>query len=478
MVHNNHRRVGNSDAGKKQGARGGRFTLRRHGMTAASLVSMTALSLSVMPADAAVSGGRSIEVFTGSNLLSLTSYPADTDVRVEVLRQGFVIGSAVKQTDASGQIEMNHSGVTDCFDGPSSPDIGPGDTIRTTIVSSGVRDTSVVRGVRVDNIQYGATTITVSGHVTLAGASKVVPNADVLELRINLPQGSTWASNGRRDNRVDIGANVQPNGTWTRVINATEQDVNEAQAGSDTFLEWSAAPVGEEEGFPPELTVWDAAGGEALDCPTLQQEPTAPKLANAMDSGKVGDHVTSRSANLSFSGLAGTAGANASATLFVDGVAGPTVQANGQGVYSFAGVNLPARAKAYSLKVRASSEDDSLTLTSVARQVRVDTVAPTLVQRRFGPNPLHLAGPGELRAVYRVNEASKVAAKVQHRFPTRTVNTLAVRSLRSAGLAEYRWDGTNENGRNVQPGRYQLVLTSTDVAGNQTSGRALFRVVR
>lgn len=476
MVHNNHRRVGHSDAGKKQGARGGRFTLRRHGMVAACLVSMTALSLTVMPADAAVSGGRSIEVFTGSNLVSLTSYPANTDVRVEVLRQGFVIGSAVKQTDANGQIEMNHSGVTDCFDGPSSPDIGMGDTIRTTILSSGARDTSVVRGVRVDNIQYGATSITVSGHVTLAGAAKVVPNTDVLELRINLPQGSTWASNNRRDNRVDIGANVQPNGNWTRVINATAQDVNEAQAGSDTFLEWSSGAAAE-AAFPPELTVWDAAGAEPLDCPTLQQEPTAPKLANAMDSAKVGDHVTSRSANLSFSGLAGTAGANASATLFVDGAAGPTVQANAQGVYSFANVDLAAN-RAHSLKVRATSEDGSLTLTSVARRVAVDTVAPTLVQRRFGPSPLHLAGPEQLRAVYRVNETSKVAAKVQHRFPTRTVNTLAVRNLRAAGLVEYGWNGKNEAGRNVQPGRYQLMLTSTDVAGNQTSARALFRVVR
>lgn len=175
--------------------------MTRRGVTAAAVASVTALSLSAVSADAAVTGGQSIEVFTGSNLVSLTGYPPLADVRVEVLRQGFVIGSAVKRSDAGGAIEMNHVGAeaNDCFDPPSSPDITPGDTMRTTVVGTANVDTSVVRGVFIDEIEYQGTTITVSGSVTRNGPSRVVPGTDVLELRIN--KDTVWDVNDRPNRR-------------------------------------------------------------------------------------------------------------------------------------------------------------------------------------------------------------------------------------------------------------------------------------
>jgi hypothetical protein len=449
---------------------------------AAVLASMTAMTLSAVPADAAVGGGRVIEVQTGSNLVILDHYPANADVLVEVERQGFVIGSTTKQTDADGLLELNHTGVIDCFDGPSSPDIRPGDVLRATL-PNGTEDTSRVRGVWIDDVQFGvpsANSITVSGRVSLGGPTRVVPNTDVLELRIN--KDSAWAGTGRIDKREDIGGSVNPNGTWSHVMTAANAaDVAEARNSSEVFLEWSGG--GEAEAS--EITVAEPEGPpeEPLDCPPLQKGPTAPTLAGAQDSGKKGDHVTNQSAGLTFRGLAGTdsqendvePGPGAQVQLMVNGNPRGTTTANGNGVYAFAGVTLAPRARAYSVMVRSRDAADSAPFDSAVRRVKVDTRVPNVVLRSARPNPLHLAGPERMRVAYRVGEAAKLKAVIMKR--NRTVKSFAVQNLRRAGRADYSWNGKSAR-RDVRPGRYRMLLTVTDTAGNQATHRMGFRVAR
>lgn len=487
MDSNSHRRAGDSDAGNTQQRASDRRTTRKHRGVVAAAASLTlaALPLSAVPANAAVTGGESIEVFTGSNLVSLTGYPANTDVLVEVLRQGIVIGYATKTSDAEGAIEMNHVGGSDCFESPTSPDIVPGDTMRTTVVGTANVDTSVVRGVFIEDIAYGANSITVTGEVTLNGPAAVAPGADVLELRIN--KDTVWDVNerpNRRDRREDIGASVQPDGSFVHVLNASAQDVAEAEAGSETFLEWSAGAAAgeEEEAFPSELTVAEFGPGEAIaGCPPMQEGPTAPQLARAQDSGVRGDHITNKSLDLDFAGLAGTGvdgdGGGNEVTLFVDGVATASTTANAQSLYSFADLDLAPRAQAYRLKVRSVATGEPF-FESAVRTVKVDTAAPVVRNRQFRPNPLHLQGPERLHAVYRIGEAARLSAEVQHLLPTRTVLTFRNRNIARAGVTEYNWNGKNEIRRDVRPGRYRLVLTVTDAAGNRSVLTNRFRVVR
>lgn len=456
---------------------------RRRRYASAAIVSATILALVPLgahPAMAAVEGGRSIEVFTGSNLVSLTSYPTRTDVKVEVVRQGFVIGSAVKQTDATGMIEMNHVGGTDCFDGPTSPDIEPGDMLRTRIMPDGPVDTSVVRGVFIESFETNADSITVTGQVTMQGPAAVVPGSDVLELRIN--KDSAWDVNdreGRSDRRVDIGPDVQADGSWSVTLPASSADIADVEAGNEHFLEWAAGAAAgeEEEEFPPELTVWDAPEGEALDCPPLQQGPTAPQLAAAQDSGTVGDNVTNQSVGLAFGGLTGEAGPEAAVTLFVDDEETAAGRADAEGVYSFPGVSLPARAAPYALRVRAQS--DGPFFDSADRMVTVDNTDPAVRLRRFGPKRLRLKGRERVHAVYRIGEAALLQARVQRRLPNRvrTVKTFADRSITRPQRAIYNWNGRNEVRRNVRPGRYRMLLTATDRAGNARTHVRWFRVV-
>ena len=442
---------------------------------AAATGAMVAVTIPALSADGAVGGTRSIEVFTGPDVVMLAGYPPNTNVKVEVVRHGFVVGYTTRLTDSIGGVEINHvgGGAGDCFTSPTTPDLQPSDTIRTRVLKpGGDRDTSVVRGVWIDDVQFGSTTITVSGHVALTGPEAVDPATDILDLRIN--KDLAWEVNdrpGRSDRRVEIGADVQPDGRFSHVVTASAADVADARDNADTFLEWSTAAASE-------LTVAEFGVPEAIEgCPPPAAGPSAPLLPSTQDSGKVGDHVTNQATDLSFSGLAGTGvvgapGPGETVTLRVDGSKAGEVTADDNGVYRFTGVALPARATPHTVSV-------VVTRTGFAeRLVTVDTRKPVVFMRSLGPNPLPLTGADRLRAVYGIGERATVQARIVHFDSTNTVRILPQRTIAVAGPATFTWNGKNVAGLDVRPGRYQLVLQATDTAGNITTQRNAFRVTR
>jgi hypothetical protein len=443
------------------------------GLRAAAVAgAMVAVTMPGLSADGAVGGTRSIEVFPDTDMIGLAGYPRDTQVKVEVLRHGFVVGFATKWTDSLGGIVMNHAGglAGDCFDSPTSPDLQPSDMIRTTVLEpGGAKDTSVVRGVWIDDMDFSGTTITASGHVAVEGPEAVDPDVDVLQLRID--KDTDWFGTGRSDLREEIGEDIDPEtGAWTHVITATAADVAEAKVDGEASLE-SAAALGSE------LTIAEFGPQEPLlGCPPLATGPTAPRLLKADDSGKAGDYVTNKATDLTFSGLAGTGvagdpGPGQTVTLWVDGVAGPVATVDAEGVYEFTGVNLPARAVPHTVRVVSPQGD-------ARRLVTVDATAPRVRLRFFRPSPLHLAGAEQLRAVYAIGEGATLRASVEHLNPTFTARAFAKRTQRAAGTSEFSWDAKDPSGHDVQPGRYRMVLQATDEAGNVTVQHEAFRITR
>jgi hypothetical protein len=236
---------------------------------AVAVGAMVAVTVPVLSSDAAVAGRRSIEVTTSSDLVILSGYPSRAQVKVQVLRKGVVVGFATKRTTRAGALELNHSGraAGDCFESPNTPNIRPGDRVRTTILSNGVRDFTVVRNVVITGVEFGATSITVTGHVGQgAGAAAVDLARDVLELRIN--KETNWFGTGRSDLRETVGASVDPaTGDFTHVIDGLNAaDVNEAQGASDTVLEWSRGAAADE------LTIaeWAVPTARVPGCPPVE----------------------------------------------------------------------------------------------------------------------------------------------------------------------------------------------------------------
>lgn len=250
-------------------------------------------------AQAEVTGGQTIEAFIGTNLVGLYGYTPGEEVRLEVIRNGQVIGHATKtasmpviddpstpdedESDPGGFIEINHGGTEagDCFDSEFTPNIRPGDTLQTTSVSvppdgasSGV-DSDVVRdlGVKFNQITTNTRTdkITVSGHARSTAAAPIVPRRDVLELRLNKAGENPWeGTGGRTDLRVDIGRNLDAQGNFTRVLRVSHNDaVDWKRNPGEVALEWSQAAAGEVEALPPAIFVADKGPGVAAGCPPL-----------------------------------------------------------------------------------------------------------------------------------------------------------------------------------------------------------------
>jgi len=247
-------------------------------------------------AQAEVTGGQTIEAFIGTNLVGLYGYEPGERVTLEVIRNiagtDTVIGTATKtasmpvpddpstpdedESDPGGFIEINHGGTAenDCFDGTNTPNIRPGDTLKTTGAASGV-DSEVVRDLRIrfNRITVNTKTdkITVSGHARSTAAAPIVPRQDVLELRLNKAnRNNDWDSNDRKDLRVDIGRNLDRQGNFTRVLRVSHNDaVDWKRNPGEVSLEWSQAAVGDEEVSPPAIFVADKGSKVAAGCPPL-----------------------------------------------------------------------------------------------------------------------------------------------------------------------------------------------------------------
>lgn len=214
---------------------------------------MVAVALPVVSSDAAVGGRRSIEVTTTSDLVILEGFPRRAQVKIKAFRGGVLVGFATKRVQPDGTLELNHVGGTDCWESDRTPNLRPGDRIRTKIVGTQTIDSMIVRGLFIDNVDRGATSVTVSGHVRLTGRTGV-PSGP-LELRLRTDSD---------DVREDIRPVVSDTGTWSHTFNGIPSD---EVAGAEAVLEWIGGGNGE-------LTVAEEPGpAQRLEgCPPVERE--------------------------------------------------------------------------------------------------------------------------------------------------------------------------------------------------------------
>lgn len=301
--------------------------LIKKALAASLLAAAIALPALVGPASAAdsVQRGRSIEAFIGTNLVDIQGYPANKSVKVEVLRNGVLVGSVVGRTDADGYIEFNHVGGGpvsaggDCFQNPVSPDVMPGDVIRTQVAGESIRDRAVVRDIFLDTeaTQVVGNEIHVFGHVRGTASGPINTGADILDLRLNA-NGFTWES-GDRPGRGDLREGVtaadfsrdadgDPT-TFEHVFNLdpTSNDASEAAGNNfEQAFEWSRDGAA----VPPALFVSDAEAGGLPGCPPFADHAVTGKSVAAINKANIAGGLT-------FSGI--SSGAEAVTVTLSDG---------------------------------------------------------------------------------------------------------------------------------------------------------------
>ena len=255
------------------------------------------------PAQAAVTNGVALEVFHGRDFINIVGYDPHTPLQV-VVRDGAgqPVGFANVVTDADGNYELTHAGPaeggpSDCFQGETTPDIIPGDTVEVTVDGDPAKvDTTVVQDVQYPDPAYlvdpVARTIKVTGFARTPARTPL----DAVEIRLNHPKPGVWdarGANGRKDWRAQ-GA-IDAEGNFTAVFAGASDADLAAVASADMSAQWANANLSE-------LTIYDGLQTTALEgCPPLARRAVEvpPPVRSSVGGASTADGATT--------GTAGTA---------------------------------------------------------------------------------------------------------------------------------------------------------------------------
>jgi hypothetical protein len=213
---------------------------RLRGIATAVLLGAAAMGLTAgaSRADAAVTAGRTMEAWIGSNMVNLDAYPADTDV--VVTRNGVEIARATDVVGAGGAASVNHD---QCFD-TVTPDILPGDVIEAHSPGDATPDTLLVRDIFLDHDALQAAVPDLTNSVPVTGR--------VFEAGSYALQFRTGPD--RQNETLNLAA-----GPFNRTVTL---DAGLPWPPGETTLEWASGG---------ELVVSDGEGGAGPGCPAFAQ---------------------------------------------------------------------------------------------------------------------------------------------------------------------------------------------------------------
>src|SRR4051794_4668200 len=286
---------------------------RRAALTTAAGVALAAVLAAPAGAANPPALPHSIISFPERDFVSAEGYEQGVPVLVEVLRHGNIIGTSTEVTpaDADGLVEVNHPGGG-CWVG-STPDIRPGDEIRTTQLPGGVpgqQDSTTTANVHAEAAVIENGDVVVRG--TAFELNGTTPLAlDAIEQRIIA--GNPGFENGRRrlqatssgdpadDGLLQADALAGP-GHWIVRYHGLSQDDQDLAASSETRILW----LGANALAGNELTIFEVGEG-------VVNGPSAPCTAASAETSLGGTtpqvkfiNATSVHQNMVVSGLANT----------------------------------------------------------------------------------------------------------------------------------------------------------------------------
>jgi hypothetical protein len=468
-------RIDDSAGKEPQGHRTAqRRTRRARRVRAASLGMLGATALAVPAVANTVNEPpappHSIIVFPQRDFVSAAGFQASDSVAVNVIRNGVTIGTSdpvtpqddPKTPGFDGIVEVNHPGGG-CWQ-TTTPDILPGDVVRTSVQGGGVPDQTTTAAVTADAPTNPAPgTIVVTG-TAKDSSGKQLP-ADQVEQRL-VAGGDLFDRNGKRTLR----AGAAGDGTLA-YDSPTSTDFTATYSGlgdgdGDVARALGAEPrtlwLGTNPGTTQEGTIYEhgIAGGPATPC-------TAPAAVDGVTSsdhvfdGKPTVNALNVGADLGLSGLA-RAGTTA-VTVKVKGPGGTQTSTVGATLSGGAGAQtwtatIPAADVAGlddgTLAAEATFDTPGGTIGGSSLSLRKDTVTPG--------DPAATPGPGTYRST----------------------QVVSLRSADPAAEAHYTVDGSVPTAAShVAPAQISVTSSLTiravaiDLAGNESATRSFAYVI-
>lgn len=361
------------------------------------------LALMVPPAQAAVAspptGDHLILVFPERDFVSVEGW-TETNLTVEVLRNGFVVGSATGLNPVNGLVEINHAGPP-CWD-TVTPDIRAGDVVQV-LTAPDTGESTLTYDVRVTDPAAATGPDTVTVHGTAGTPAAPLPLAD-LQTRLISP-GNLFDANGRRD--------VRAHGDGSAGEGSLVYDAPGSNAWTATFTGLSTADVSRAVnaesrimrlGGLNEATIFEfgAFGGPSPGCAApAATGPSVPDLAAASDSGASATDNITKNTSVTFGGSVGLPDTT-DVELFIDGTPSGFVTPSG-GTYSFTkslspGTHLVTASESGPTSPQPVMSAAALSVevdTSVPGAPQVTATDPVSPNPSLTPNVRGTAGAGE-----------------------------------------------------------------------------------
>ena len=309
----------------RQVDRKGSKTKKLLAVSATAVLASLAVAVPVLAATPPVLP-RDITIFPERDFVAIDGYRANTNLNVNVIRGGDVVGTARGTTDATGFLEVNHPGGV-CWSAPTTPDLQPGDRVQVRNANFNINDSNITQNAKVvrqdvnntpanPDDDVAAAIVDVNNtpanpdddNLVIKGTAQTLDGTarfplDRLEQRIIQPE-LVGTRIGRRDIRADSAggrvenvpggegnlsydsATFDPNDpnrfNWTATYTGlNEAEINLAAEGQARILSWlRTTAAGEREG----ITIFEdgEVGGPGFGgCPPGPEGPIGPNPPDA-----------------------------------------------------------------------------------------------------------------------------------------------------------------------------------------------------
>jgi hypothetical protein len=129
----------------------------------------------------------------------------------------------------------------------------------------------------------------------------------------------------------------------------------------------------------------------------------------------------------------------------------------------------------YTLQVRQTDAQGN-SVAFASRSYVLDRKAPAITNFKATRNPFNLRKTKTTKIGFKSNEAAKFTLVIKKRRAT--MRKLAVKALAGAGSRPVKWNGKTSKRRLVRAGKYTVILTAIDTAGNKVTKKFTLRVKR
>ncbi|MBP4047257.1 Ig-like domain-containing protein [Chromobacterium violaceum] len=358
----------------------------------------------------------------------------------------YVDGVAVDTTTANGSGAWSYSFVSSLADGSHAISV---------MASSGGVNSSV-------SSSYG---------VVIDTAAPAAPNG--LALTAATDTGSSSSDGKTSNNQPTVQGTAEANSTVTVYVDGTA--VGTATADGSGAWSYNLASVLADGSHSIRATATDTAGNvsgqsTAYSVTIDTSAPSAPSglaLSAATDTGS--SHSDGKTSNNQPT-VQGTAEANSTVTVYVDGTAVGTATADGSGAWTY---NLTSSLSEGSHSIRATATDTAgnVSSQSSAYNITVDTTAPS------APSGLALSAATDTGSSHSDGKTSNNQPTVQGTAEANSTVTVyvdgtAVGTATADGSGAWTYNLTSS----LSEGSHSIRATATDTAGNVSSQSSAYNI--